>query len=321
MDGFEPNDKVIVMAATNRGDVLDPALLRPGRFDRRVMLDLPDRRDREEILKVHSTKKPFAEDINLKVIAERTPGFSGADLFSLMNEGAILAARENRKTIAQFDLIRSIEKVLIGPERKSHMLTKKEKLITAYHEAAHALVASVLPDADPVHKISIISRGNAAGYTMKIALEERKLNNKQEYLDDLAMSLAGYAVEDMMFGNVSTGPSNDLQVATALARAMVTRWGMSEAIGPLALESDGGRAMFGQGVDSKDYSETTSTLIDTEVQRIMKEALERAREVLILHRPILEVIAKKLIEVETLEQPEYEAILSAHGIPLKKLEI
>jgi cell division protease FtsH len=201
------------------------------------------------------------------------------------------------------------------------MLTKKEKLITAYHEAAHALVASVLPDADPVHKISIISRGNAAGYTMKIALEERKLNNKQEYLDDLAMSLAGYAVEDMMFGNVSTGPSNDLQVATALARAMVTRWGMSEAIGPLALESDGGRAMFGQGVDSKDYSETTSTLIDTEVQRIMKEALERAREVLILHRPILEVIAKKLIEVETLEQPEYEAILSAHGIPLKKLEI
>jgi cell division protease FtsH len=321
MDGFEPNDKVIVMAATNRGDVLDPALLRPGRFDRRVMLDLPDRRDREEILKVHSTKKPFAEDINLKVIAERTPGFSGADLFSLMNEGAILAARENRKTIAQFDLIRSIEKVLIGPERKSHLLTKKEKLITAYHEAAHALVASVLPDADPVHKISIISRGNAAGYTMKIALEERKLNNKQEYLDDLAMSLAGYAVEDMIFGNVSTGPSNDLQVATALARAMVTRWGMSEAIGPLALESDGGRAMFGQGVDSKDYSETTSTLIDTEVQRIMKEALERAREVLILHRPILEVITKKLIEVETLEQPEYEAILSAHGIPLKKLEI
>ena len=320
MDGFEPNDKVIVMAATNRSDVLDPALLRPGRFDRRVMLDLPDRRDREEILNVHSTKKPFGEDVNLKVIAERTPGFSGADLFSLMNEGAILAARENRKKISQFDLIRSIEKVMIGPERKSHLLNKKEKNITAYHEAAHALVASVLPDADPVHKISIVSRGSAAGYTMKIALEERKLNNKQEYLDELAMSLAGYAVEKMMFGNVSTGPSNDLQVATALARAMVTRWGMSDAIGPLALESDGGRPMFGQGMEGKDYSEKTSALIDTEVQRIMSESLARAEEVLTTHKNVLEVIAKKLVEVETLEQPEYEAILSAHGIPLKKLE-
>lgn len=320
MDGFEPNDKVIVMAATNRSDVLDPALLRPGRFDRRVMLDLPDRRDREEILEVHSTKKPFGEDVNLKVIAERTPGFSGADLFSLMNEGAILAARENRKKISQFDLVRSIEKVLIGPERKSHLLNKKEKNITAYHEAAHALVASVLPDADPVHKISIVSRGNAAGYTMKIALEERKLTNKQEYLDDLAMSLAGYAVEGMMFGNVSTGPSGDLQHATALARAMVTRWGMSEAIGPLALESDESRNMFGQP-NSKEYSEKTSSLIDAEVQRIMKESLERAREVLSTHKKILDVIANKLVEVETLEQPEYEAILSAHGIPLKKLEV
>lgn len=321
MDGFEPNDKVIIMAATNRSDVLDPALLRPGRFDRRVTLDLPDRRDREEILQVHSTKKPFAEDVNLKVIAERTPGFSGADLFSLMNEGAILAARENRKTVAQFDLIRSIEKVMIGPERKSHLLTKKEKTITAYHEAAHALVASVLPDADPVHKISIVSRGNAAGYTMKIALEERKLNNKKEYLDDIAMSLAGYAVEDMMFGGVSTGPSNDLQVSTAMARAMVTRWGMSDAVGPLALENDGGRAMFGQGVESKNYSEKTGALIDSEVQRIMTESLERARAVLKEYKTVLDIIANKLIEVETLEQPEYEAILSAHGIPLKKLEL
>jgi cell division protease FtsH len=320
MDGFEPNEKVIVMAATNRSDVLDPALLRPGRFDRRVMLDLPDRRDREQILEVHSTKKPFAEDVNLKVIAERTPGFSGADLFSLMNEGAILAARENRKKIAQFDLVRSIEKVLIGPERKSHMMNKKEKMITAYHEAAHALVASVLPDADPVHKISIVARGSAGGYTMKIALEERKLTNKQEYLDDIAMSLAGYAVEDMMFGNVSTGPSSDLQQSTSLARAMVTRWGMSELIGPLALETDGGRVQFGQS-EAKDYSEKTSALIDTEVQRIMKEGLERARTVLTEYKPVLDVIAKKLIEVDTLEPAEYETILTAHGIPLKKLEI
>jgi cell division protease FtsH len=258
MDGFEPNDKVIVMAATNRSDVLDPALLRPGRFDRRVMLDLPDRRDREEILTVHSTTKPFGEDVNLKVIAERTPGFSGADLFSLMNEGAILAARENRKTIAQFDLIRSIEKIMIGPERKSHLLSKKEKLITAYHEAGHALVASVLPDADPVHKISIVARGSAGGYTMKIALEERKLTTKKEYLDDIAMSLGGYATEQMIFGDITTGPSNDLQVASSLARAMVTRWGMSDAIGPLALESDGGRPMFGQGAERKEYSDRTS---------------------------------------------------------------
>jgi cell division protease FtsH len=321
MDGFEPNDKVIIMAATNRSDVLDPALLRPGRFDRRVMLDLPDRRDREEILAVHSLKKPFGPDVNLKVIAERTSGFSGADLFSLMNEGAILAARENRKTIDQHDLVRSIEKVMIGPERKSHLFTKKEKLITAYHEAGHALVASVLPDADPVHKISIVARGRAGGYTMKISLEERKLTTKKEYLDDIAMSLGGYAAESLMFNDVTTGPSNDLQVASNLARAMVTRWGMSDLIGPVALENDGGRPMFGQGVESKEYSEQTNLVIDNEVQRIMKEGLERAKEVLTTHRAVLEAITQKLIEVETVEQAEYEAILTAHGIALKKLEI
>jgi cell division protease FtsH len=284
------------------------------------MLDLPDRRDREDILNVHAKEKPFAEDVNLKVIAERTPGFSGADLYSLMNEGAILAARENRKKISQFDLVRSIEKVMIGPERKSHLLTKKEKEITAYHEAAHALVASVLPDSDPVHKVSIVARGYAGGYTMKIALEERKLLNKKEYLDDIAMSLAGYAAEEMIYGAVTTGPSNDLQVASNTARAMVTRWGMSDAIGPVALESNGGRAMFGQGLEGKEYSDKTSATIDSEVQRIMTEGKSRAQEVLTTYRTVLDIIARKLIEVETLEQPEYEAILSAHGIPLKKLE-
>src|SRR6185503_18259434 len=192
MDGFEPTEKTIVMAATNRPDVLDPALLRPGRFDRRVTIDLPDRADREEILKIHAKEKPFAEDVNLVVIAERTPGFSGADLYSLMNEGAILAARENRTKISQYDLIRSIEKVMLGPERRSHILSKKEKEITAYHEAGHALVASVLPNADPVHKISIISRGRAAGYTLKLPLEDRKLQSKKEFLDDIAVSLGGY---------------------------------------------------------------------------------------------------------------------------------
>ncbi|MBP9748358.1 MAG: ATP-dependent zinc metalloprotease FtsH, partial [Candidatus Pacebacteria bacterium] len=241
MDGFEPNDKVIVMAATNRADVLDPALVRPGRFDRKVILDLPDRADREEILTIHSKEKPLAEDINLKLIAERTPGFSGADLYSLMNEGAILAARENRKKVFQFDLIRAIEKVMLGPERKSHLLSKKEKEITAYHEAGHAIVASVLPNADPVHKVSIIARGNAGGYTLKLPLEERKLQSKKEFIDDIAMAMGGYVAEKMMFGDITTGPSSDLQVATNIARAMVTRWGMSDVVGPVALSGAGGK--------------------------------------------------------------------------------
>jgi len=320
MDGFEPNEKVIVMAATNRGDVLDPALLRPGRFDRRVMLDLPDRLDREEILIIHSRKKPFGEDVNLKVIAERTPGFSGADLFSIMNEGAILAAREDRKKIAQFDLIRSIEKVMMGPERKSHLLSKKEKEITAYHEAGHALVASMLPHADPVHKVSIVSRGSAGGYTLKLPLEERRLQSKKEFLDDIAMSLGGYVAEEMVFGDITTGPSNDLQVATSLARAMVTRWGMSEEIGPIALESDGGRTMFGQGVNDKEYSERVSALIDGEVSKIMNNAFAVAKSVLTEKRKVLDAIADKLIDVETLEQKEYNDIIIANGIIPKKKE-
>lgn len=320
MDGFEPTEKVIVMAATNRSDVLDPALLRPGRFDRRVTLDLPDRSDREEILKIHAREKPFAEDVNLKVIAERTPGFSGADLYSLMNEGAILAAREDRKKVSQFDLIRSIEKVMLGPERKSHLMGKKEKEITAYHEAGHALVASVLPYADPVHKVSIVARGRAGGYTLKLPLEDRKLQSKKEFLDDIAMSLGGYVAEEMAFGDITTGPSNDLQVATSLARAMVTRWGMSDDIGPVALESDGGRTMFGRGVNDREYSEQMSAKIDAEVSKIMNNAFAVARKVLGEHKPALEAITKKLIEVETLEQADYEKIIIAHGILPKKLE-
>lgn len=321
MDGFEPNEKVIVMAATNRSDVLDPALLRPGRFDRRVLLDLPDRADREAILTIHARTKPFAEDVNLKVIAERTPGFSGADLYSLMNEAAILAAREDRKKVAQFDLVRSIEKVMIGPERKSHLLTKKEKEITAYHEAGHALVASVLPNADPVHKVSIVARGSAGGYTLKIPLEERRLQSKKEFLDDIAMSLGGYVAEEMIFGDITTGPSNDLQVATALARAMVTRWGMSDVIGPVALESDGGRTMFGRGVDDQQYSEAMSAKVDSEVKKIMDDAFAKARTVLTEKRPALDAIAHKLIEVETLEQKEYEEVIKMHGIvPKKKVD-
>jgi cell division protease FtsH len=318
MDGFEPNEKVIVMAATNRPDVLDPALLRPGRFDRRVVIDLPDRRDREEILKIHAARKQLAEDVDLTVIAERTPGFSGADLYSLMNEGAILAARENRTKIGQFDLIRSIEKVMLGPERKSHVLSVKEKEITAYHEAGHAIVASVLPHADPVHKISIISRGRAAGYTLKLPLQDRRLQSRREFLDDIAVSLGGYVAERMIYDDFTTGASNDLQVSTALARSMVTQYGMSEKIGPVALESGGGRAMFGAGVNEKDYSDKVASEIDAEVTRIMTEARSQAEKVLGEHTKAFEIVAKRLVEKETIEREEYESILVAQGIELKK---
>ncbi len=322
MDGFEPNEKVIVMAATNRPDVLDPALLRPGRFDRRVTIDLPDRSDREEILTIHARKKPFAEDVNLKVIAERTPGFSGADLYSLMNEGAILAARENRTKVSQYDLIRAIEKVMLGPERKSHILSNEEKKITAYHEAGHAVVSSVLDYADPVHKISIISRGRAAGYVLHLPLEDRKLQSKKEFLDDIAVSLGGYVTEKMMFSDLTTGPSNDLQVSTALARDMVTKYGMSDKMGPVALESAGGRVLFGRGVEEGEYSDEVAAQIDSEVRLIMTTAMTRAEHTVTTHKKLLDAIAKRLIEVETIERDDFEKLLVAHGVvPKKKKDI
>ena len=320
MDGFEPTEKVIVMAATNRPDVLDPALLRPGRFDRRVTIDLPDRGDRLAILEVHSKNKPFAEDVNLNVIAERTPGFSGADLYSLMNEGAIIAARENRTTIGQFDLIRSIEKVMLGPERKSHILSKKEKELTAYHEGGHAILASVLTHADPVHKVSIISRGRAAGYTLKLPLEDRRLQSKNEFLDDIVVSLGGYVVEKNIFGDLTTGSSNDLQVATSLARDMVTKYGMSDKIGPIALEAGSGKALFGNNVGDKEYSETVGTTIDSEVSKIMNESYDRALKIITEHRAALDAISKALVSAETLERAEFEQILIANGITPKKKE-
>ncbi len=318
MDGFEPNEKVIVLAATNRPDVLDPALLRPGRFDRRVVIDNPDRNDRLEILKIHSRKKPFAEDVDLNVIAERTPGFSGADLYSLMNEGAILAARENRKKVSQFDLIRSIEKVMLGPERRSHLLSKKEREVTAYHEAGHALISSMLPFADPVHKISIVSRGRAAGYTLKLPFEDRRMQSRKEFLDDIAVSLGGYAAEKIIFDDVTTGPSNDLQVLTALARDMVTKYGMSDKIGPMALEGAGGRALFGSGVDGQEFSEKVSESIDAEVKRMIDEAYEKARNILTTNRTAFDAIAQRLLKVETLERKEYEDLLREHGIKVRE---
>lgn len=320
MDGFEPNDKVIVMAATNRPDVLDPALLRPGRFDRRVTIDVPDRNDREEILKIHARKKPLHDDVNLAVIAERTPGFSGAELQSLMNEGAILAARENRKQVTQYDLIRSIEKVMLGPERKSHILTQKEKRITAYHEAGHALVGSVLPYADPIHKISIISRGRAAGYTLKLPFEDKRMHSQKEFHADIAMTLGGYVAEEMIFGDLTTGPSNDIQVLTNLARNMVTRWGMSKKVGPIALESDSGKQMYGIPGGDKEYSQEVAAMVDKEVAKIILDGKKEAKKILTKHRNVLDAIAEKLIEVETLEREEFEKILIEHGITPKKKE-
>ncbi|MEK7186844.1 MAG: ATP-dependent zinc metalloprotease FtsH [Patescibacteria group bacterium] len=320
LDGFEPNEKVIVMAATNRPDVLDPALLRPGRFDRRVVLDLPDRKDREEILAIHARKKPFAEDVNLALIAERTPGFSGADLYSLMNEGAILAARENRTKVSQFDLIRSIEKVMLGPERRSHILSKKEKELTAFHEAGHALVASVLPYADPVHKISIISRGQAAGYVLKLPLEDRKLQSKKEFLADIAVALGGYVVEKMLYDDLTTGPSSDLQIATALARDMVTKYGMSDKLGPIAFEGPSGKPLAGFNFGDKEYSERVGAEIDAEVSKILNEGMKKAEKIVEDYRKVLDAIAHRLIEVETIEQKEFQDILIANGITPKRKE-
>lgn len=318
MDGFEPNEKIIVMAATNRPDVLDPALLRPGRFDRRVVLDLPDLNDREEILKIHARKKPLGEDVHLRTIAERTPGFSGADLYSLMNEGAILAARENRTKVSQFDLIRSIEKVMIGPERRSHLLSDEEKKVTAYHEGGHALLASLLPYADPVHKITIISRGHAAGYTLKLPTEERQFHTRKEFLDDITVSLGGYAAEVMMFDDLTTGPSNDLQVATGLAHDMVAKYGMSAGIGPIAFEASGGVLLGRGGFIERDYSQDVAMRIDKEVEKIMNEGLRRARELILKHKHVLDAIAVELMRVETMERDEYEKILTLHGIKARR---
>ena len=318
MDGFEPNEKLIVMAATNRPDVLDPALLRPGRFDRRVILENPDIRDREEILQVYTRKKPLGPDVNLRVIAERTPGFSGADLANLMNEGAILAAREDRTEISQYDLIRSVEKVMLGPERKSHILSVKEKKITAYHEMGHALVASVLPHADPVHKVSIISRGHAAGYTLKLPFEDKKLQSRQEFLDDIAVSLAGYAAENLIFGDITTGASNDIAVSTALARNMVTKYGMSDKLGPIAFDNGGTKLWFGQNTGNEAASsQTVQTAIDAEVAKIMTEALARAKEVLTTKREILDNMSQELIKVETIDREDFDKLLVLNGIKPK----
>jgi len=317
MDGFDKKEQVIIIAATNRPEILDPALLRPGRFDRRVTIDLPDVHDRQAILDIHARKKPLTEEVDLEVIAKRTPGFSGADLYSLMNESAILAAREERKAVSQYDLIRSIEKVMLGPERKSHILSQAEKRITAYHEVGHAIMASVLEHADPVHKVTVVSRGNAAGYTLKLPDEDRKMRTKKDFLADIAVALGGYVTEEMIFGDVSTGPSNDLQVATRMARDMVTRYGMSEKIGVLAVEGRSTMASSGEGLSGTGISGEMAKNVDAEIRRIMSEQFDLVKETLKKYEEALHGISNQLLEVETFERAEYEQIIKEYGVPLK----
>ncbi len=311
MDGFEPNTNVIIMAATNRPDVLDAALLRPGRFDRRVMLDLPDINDREQILTVHSQKKPLATDVNLRAIAERTPGFSGADLANLLNEAAILAALQNKKEVGMGDVLNSIDKVLLGPERKSHILSVAEKKITAYHEAGHALIAHELPHSDPVRKVSIIARGSAAGFTLKLPNEDKKLHSRSEFLAELAVLLGGRIAEEIIFNEVTTGAQSDLRQATDLAKRLITEYGMSDKMGLRTFGQKEELIFLGKELhEQKDYSEKSAEEIDKEIRRLIDEAAETAQKVIKDKKEYLEKIVAELMEKETIETEEFEALFA-----------
>lgn len=315
LDGFDRETQLIVLAATNRPDILDPALLRPGRFDRHVILDLPDINDREAILKIHARGKQMAKGVDLRKVAVRTPGFSGADLANLMNEGALLAAKRNKKVVEEVELLESIEKVILGPERKNRAISVNEKKITAYHEAGHALVASSLKDADPVQKVSIISRGMAGGYTLKLPLEEQHLRTRKQFLTDLAVMLGGFISEKLTFGDVSTGASSDLKEASAVARKLVTKYGMSERLGPITFGNTDEMVFLGREMTTeKNYSEDVAKKIDEEVSVFITRAYDAATKVLTGKKKALEAIAKKLIEKETLEQEEFAALLKPFKI-------
>ncbi len=308
MDGFDNNTNVIVVAATNRPDVLDSALLRPGRFDRRIILHLPDINEREEILKLHLKNKKINGNVNVRKIAERTPGFSGADLESLANEATLLAAKNNQKEVNEEDLLKSIEKVILGPERKSHIIQPKEKEITAYHESGHALVASKLKNADPIHKISIISRGRAAGYTLQLPTEDKNFSTRLEILDELTTLMGGYSAEEIIFDDISTGSANDLKVASEKARAFIMKFGMSK-LGPISLAED--ESIFlGKSLTSKhNFSEELSAKIDEEMSGLLNTAHKKAKDIINENKPVLEKIAKTLLEKETLEKEEFYALL------------
>ncbi len=319
MDGFETDQSVIVIASTNRPDVLDPALLRPGRFDRRVTMDLPDINEREAILKIHTKNKPLAEAINMRRIAERTSGFSGADLANLVNEGAILATRRNMKEIGMKELAESIEKVILGPERRSRVINEQEKKVIAYHEGGHALVGTSLENADPVHKVSIISRGHAGGYTMAVPSEDKTLHTDRYFIDELAVLLGGYASEKLIFGNVTTGPSNDLERATQMARNMVTRYGMSQ-LGARTFGKKEELIFLGREMhEERNYSEETARAIDAEVSRLIAEAFDQATKILTEKRTVLDRIATTLLEKETIEKDEFDAIIQDTASPAPAL--
>lgn len=318
MDGFERDTGVIVLGATNKPEILDPALLRPGRFDRLIVLDLPDVIGREAILKIHCKDKPLAPDVNLKEVAERTPGFSGADLANMANEAAISAARHAKEYVFQDDLLEAIEKVLLGPERKSHLLSKKEKEISAYHEAGHALVAALLPDAEEVRKVSIVSRGMTAGYTLALPKVEKRIKTKSEFLADLSMLLAGYTTEKLVFNELSTGASNDLEKASLLARNLVTKYGMSK-LGPMTFGKRDTMQFLGWEEETeRNYSEDVAKKIDEETARFIREAEDVAIKLLKQKRKLLEKIAQTLIKKETLEKEEFDRIVGIKNPTSKK---
>jgi cell division protease FtsH len=310
MDGFDIKDNVIIMAATNRPDVLDSALLRPGRFDRQILVDRPDLRGRAEILKIHSRGKPLGGEIDLEVIARRTPGFTGADLANLVNEAALLAARHGKKEVEMVELEEAIERVIAGPEKKSRIISDKEKRIIAYHESGHALVGHVLPNTDPIHKISIISRGRALGYTLALPVEDKFLSSRGEMLDEIAMMLGGRVAEAITMGDITTGASNDIERATKLARQMVTQYGMSDKLGPMTLGDGQHEVFLGRDFSATpNYSQEIAFEIDKEIRRLIDGAYETAFAILTERRDQLELMANVLEERETVDKEELEALL------------
>ena len=316
MDGLEQNSGIIVVAATNRPDVLDPALLRPGRFDRRIVIDHPDAKGREAILRVHLRGKPLADDVDIEKLAKQTAGFSGADLANMVNEAAILAARKNKTKIEMSDLLEALEKVIAGPEKKSRLITEKEKRVLAYHESGHALVSKLLKVRE-VTKITIIPRGLALGYTLNLPQEDRYLMSKRELLDEMTVMLAGRAAEEVVFGEVTTGAQNDLERVTDLARRMVCEFGMSERLGPVTLGRKAGPIFLGRDiVEDRNYSETVASEIDKEVRRIVEECYERAKRLLQENRHLLDAIANRLLEKETIDGEELDRLLREMGAPV-----
>jgi cell division protease FtsH len=311
MDGFEMKDNIILIAATNRPDILDPALLRPGRFDRQIVVDRPDRKGRAKILEVHTRGKPLAKDIHVDDLAGQTPGFTGADLANLVNEAALLAARNGKREIGQIELEEGIMRVVAGPEKKTRVMGEKERLITAYHEMGHALVGHHLEHADPVHKISVVGRGQALGYTISMPAEDKFLTTRAELMDTMAMTLGGRAAEEIVFGEITTGASNDLEKITATAKQMVMRFGMSERLGPRVFGHDHGQPFLGREFSSEpDYSDELAREIDDEIRRIVETAHQQAKDILTEHRHDLENISEILVRRETIEKHEFEALLA-----------